>query len=168
LATGPGAGCLFCSPWSLELARTSTGVRGIIDGPDLDHPLTVALLAWRQAGLRLEVTLGSNLGDSRAQGLGAHNDALAVAGEDEQVALVTGSPLSFGVEGVEVGGGELCQLVDLALAQRLPRRTLDRLVPILEGTSRGPSAAVWRRPCEWDSVGRLRAASAGYRLTCPG
>ncbi len=67
----------------------SAGDRGeVIDGADLGEPFPVAFLAFTEAALEL---VGRCLGRLRccwAQGIGAHDDALAVGGDDQHVAGV--------------------------------------------------------------------------------
>jgi hypothetical protein len=58
---------------------------------------------------------------------------------------LAGSPLPLRVEGVEVGGGELGQLLHLTFAQPLSGRSLDRIVPAFE---RAPRCLQRRQPAQ--------------------
>jgi len=79
--------------------------------------------------------LGLLLG-RRPERLRAHHDALAVAGEHEDIVLFAVIALLLRVEGLEVDHGTSSELLDLAFADRDSSDAADRLGGILKGASR--------------------------------
>jgi len=67
----------------------------------------------------------------------AHDDALAVAGDDEHVVGFGPDRPALRVEGLEVRCGAAGELLDLALPERLAAAPLDRRDGVLEGAPRG-------------------------------
>jgi hypothetical protein len=66
-----------------HVVRAAFGGLGVVDGDERGHPLAVRLLAGRQPGPHLPQAGGGPRGGG-AQRPGAHHDALAVRGQDQQ------------------------------------------------------------------------------------
>src|SRR6266545_2484078 len=90
----------------------------VVDSADLGHALAVALLAFGQAGGQLAA--GRGLGGGLPKRLGAHDDALGVAGQHQHVGIGALLWCAGGVEVLDVGRGAHGQLLCLALAQQHP------------------------------------------------
>ncbi len=103
-----------------DIGGGAHGRGGVIDGAHLGHSFAVAFLALGPSGGELGGGRGCGCGGRRAQRVGAHDDALAVAGEHEHVVAGPGWRLAGGVEGFDVDRGPLGERLDLAFAQSLP------------------------------------------------
>src|SRR6266508_3203370 len=137
----------------------------VVDSADLGHALAVALLAFGQAGGQLAA--GRGLGGGLPKRLGAHDDALGVAGQHQHVGIGALLWCAGGVEVLDVGRGAHGQLLCLALAQQHPGGPLHRLHSGAERAAGGLDGLRRRSPWECFSSGRPSAASAGYRLVAP-
>jgi hypothetical protein len=106
---------------------------GVVDGADLGQAFAVAFLALGQPGGQLRGGRGCGCGGGRAQRVGAHDDALAVDGQDQHVSAGTGRGTALGVEVLDVGRGPPGELFGLAFAQPEPGGPFDRLGGVVEG-----------------------------------
>lgn len=93
-------------------------------------------------GVELVVLAGGRLGRRGAQGLGAHDDPLAVGGQRQHVAGVTSDDATGLVVGVEIDRRALRQPFNLAFAHGDPRGSLDGLLRALEGVGAGTGATL--------------------------
>jgi hypothetical protein len=114
------------------------------------------------------------LGGLLTQRVGAHHDPLAVARDDQQIGVVGRRSRALLVEGVEVDGGARGELLDLALAQPLPGRPLERVDGVIEraarGLDRGQSAQPVRVLLDRQAqarVGRTQVAMAALPIRQP-
>lgn len=109
-----------------DVGRAARDGRTVIDDGELGHAFAVLLLSFAQP--RLELVLGRGCGPLRllAQRLWAHDDSLAVTGDDEGVGVGGGGSIRLLVEGLDVGSGALGELFDLALAEHDPGGALER------------------------------------------
>src|SRR5215471_6666140 len=119
-----------------DVVRRAGNGTGVVDAADLGHALAVALLALREPRGQLVRAPRRSLGGGGAQRVRTHDDALAVARDDEDVVRVAGGLLPLLVESVEVGRGPLDQGLQLALAQALTSAPPDRLPNVVEGAAR--------------------------------
>jgi hypothetical protein len=129
-ATGPG--------WGLAppLVMIPPGVRatggGVVDPADLGHPFSSEFLARRQPGGQLVLAVFRGAGGQVPQRLGAHHDALAVGGQHQYPLGRAGAGPACLVEGADVGGGVLGELLDLPFTQRGAGLAGDRLAGVAE------------------------------------
>jgi len=130
---------------------------GVVDAADLGHALAVALLALREPSCQLGSGLDGGLGRGRTERVGAHDDALAVTGEHEQILVGTRrrtTPLL--VEAVEVGRGMQGERLQLALAQLLPGGALDRHPRVVERAPRALDGDQPAQPVRIELVGQVQ------------
>ena len=126
--TGPGSDLgAFGVVRGQDVRAGARGGGGVEHGSDFGHPFPVALLSLREPGRQLRAGLGGRGGGGRAQRVGAHHDALAVAGQHEWVAAGAGRGLPPAVEAVGVDGGSAGELFDLPFADLLSGAPFDRL-----------------------------------------
>jgi hypothetical protein len=119
-----------------NVVRRAGNGPGIVHAADLGHALTVTLLSLREPGGQFVRTSSSGLGGGGAQRVRTHDDAPAIAGDDEDVVRMVGGQLPLLVEGVEVSRRPLDQGLQLAFAQALSGAPPDRLPDAIEGASR--------------------------------
>src|SRR5674476_1230967 len=101
-AVGPRvASRRWVSPAGQDVGWGAGNRCGVVDRPNFSHPFTASFLAFGQPGRQLRVGRRGGLGGRRSEGIRAHDDALAVAGQHQDVAIVAGGCLPLGVEGVE-------------------------------------------------------------------
>ena len=139
-----------CRRWGLaglagQHVGGGAGYRGeVVDGADLGEAFAVALLALGQPALQLVGRSSGRFRGGWAQRVGSHHDALAIGGDDQQVALDTclGFANSGVIERLDVDGGPGGQCLDLAFTQVLTGGALEavRLPPPL--TARGKTLGV--------------------------
>src|SRR6266508_707909 len=127
--------------------------------------VAVALLAFGQAGGQLAA--GRGLGGGLPKRLGAHDDALGVAGQHQHVGIGALLWCAGGVEVLDVGRGAHGQLLCLALAQQHPGGPLHRLHSGAERAAGGLDGRQAPQPVGVFLLGQAQRGVGGVQVGGP-
>jgi len=118
-----------------DVARHPDDRRHVVDRCHLRHALPRALLALGEPGLELRLRLGGGFRRARTQGIGPHDDPLAVTREHEDVGVVDRFVVCRLVEVLEVDRQALRELFHLALSDLDTAGPSDRILRFFEASS---------------------------------
>jgi hypothetical protein len=151
--------------WATHHVGGASGRRGqVVDRADFGKALAVALLAFGQAGLELGGRRRRLAGRRFAQRLRAHDDPLAVGGDDEHLVWLGRHRLAGRVEVLDVRGRPGGQRLDLAFAELAARGAADRLGRFFERSPRALDGGEAPEPVGVALVGQVELAVGGIQV----
>jgi hypothetical protein len=171
----PGPGCSFAAAavgWGDDVVGSAGRGIGVEDAGQGGHPFAVRLLARSEPGAHRPPGGPVGFEGGGPQGLGPHDNALAVELQDQEGVGGRRQRDLVLVEGVDVPGGFDDEVFGLAFAQHLPAPPLDRRLGLVVGTADGfgdrqPAQAVRVAACG-QGQGPVGGVDAGQPLLPPG